>query len=476
MVSLKKHIASSTFFLSLSAVLQKPASLYIFYLLVSHLSMHDYGVLVLLFSFTGPAIVILTLGLGDLFKSEIALARGEGDLVRVKSITYGFLKLGLLIFACSFFLTFFSKSYLESHYSVYLVQFYFLIVLFIAGQYFLNFVAGVLGGFEKFFRTSLLDMGEQLFRLVFLVLAFNFWDFGFLKIALIAYIGSKWFAAFLGIGISFRLFKQIIFSGKTRKGVFAAIIKTTGKWIIFQQVFSGSLRNVNVWLIKVFLSAEAVALYSVASKMYSFITSLLPIQTVIFPLISKRIQDKEIVSLVVRKARKYYFIVSVAIITGVWLFADIFLLKLFPQYLISSFLIKLLVFKLLVEVWGIGQEAILFARRRQRFLFFMSIYGTLQQLFLVFISLYYFGLVGFILAIILNAALSRVIIEFYIKKYLGLLKFSLKDYLSYDDYDRIIINAVLKRLIFFIKLPILLYKRTSAEEELEKQEKEEGGL
>ncbi len=106
----------------------------------------------------------------------------------------------------------------------------------------------------------------------------------------------------------------------------------------------------------------------------------------------------------------------------------------------------------------------------------MSIYGTLQQLFLIFMSLYYFGLVGFILAIILNAALSRVIIEFYIKKYLGLLKFSLKDYLSYDDYDRIIINAILKRLIFFLKLPRLLYKRTSAEEELEKQEKEEGGL
>ena len=45
-----------------------------------------------------------------------------------------------------------------------------------------------------------------------------------------------------------------------------------------------------------------------------------------------------------------------------------------------------------------------------------------------------------------DALILRIIKDIYIKKHLGLQKFKLKDYFSYDKYDKIIVKAIITKL------------------------------
>lgn len=453
-MSIRKKLTMDTLYLSASGNLQKFVSFFVFLIVITQLSVHDYGVLVLLFTLPGPATSLMGLGLWQLITSEIALSYGEGNLGRIKGIIVDYIKLGAGTFCFLIIVGLIFRNYLSAHYDIYLMRYYVYILIFVLGQYLYNFLSTVLHAHEEFLKMSILAVSETIFRLLFFIMAIIFVDLN-IELAFLIYAISKICGFLLVFMLSWRMFVNIFKQPLKQEGELKSIIKKTGKWIIVSDMMDQFLTNVNPWLIKIFLNTNAIAIYGMATKVFSTINSSLPINSVLFPFVSKHIKDNYMISVAVQKARKYYLILSVFVIVFIFLFVDYIVVKFIPNYIEATGLIKIFSFMLLVNVFSLGQQAIFFAYRKQKFLFKIYLYGFVQKLLFNLIFLYYAGLIGLVVSEILHLLIIRIYKDYYIRKKIGLLKYKLKDYFVFDRYDRMLIN------MFLTKFKTLLGRKNS---------------
>lgn len=444
MTSLKKQIAYNTFYLSVSANLQKAISLFVFFLLVTNLSVHEYGVLALLFTIPDPLSSILNIGIGALVVSEIAKARGQKKYSKIKGLLIQYFRTGIIFFLIFFVLSFVFKNYLTDHYNLYLAKYYNIIIFYILGQYLSNFFNNLLRSYEEFFKSSFVSVLEPFVRLVALFVLFT--NSGITtKNAFLVYAISKWTSALLAFILSLGILKKLL-TYKTEGKILQKLVKTTGKWLIFKNIIDKFTANIVPWLIKIFLTTEAIAIYRVTSKIYSTLVRLLPFDSVLFPLISRNIKNTKIISLIVQKARKYYYIFSFLAVATIWLLTGPIITKFLPNYIEVILLIQILSLRLFANGMSLGQTGILYAYNRQKFIFKFFIYGITQRILLYVLFLKFFGLIGLVSVVVVHVFIMTVIKNVYIRKYVGLLKYKMKDYFKYDEYDQMIIKAFIKKL------------------------------
>ena len=451
MTSIRKHIAVGTFSLSISSVIQRVISLFVFFTLVTQLSLHDYGTLVLLFSFVGPGVMAMTMGIGKLIQTEIAINRGEEKEPETRNLLKNYLISGISIFIVLAVLSFILRVMVLEQYGFFLLQFHIPFLLYLLGQYGVNMITIFMQGHEKFTKVSILGIAEPVFRLggIFFILYFMNLD---LMEAFVLYMLSKWFTVFVGVLLAAPQIKNILNQQKIYTNKLIELIKGAGKWMMTRNFLNEILRGVNPWLIKIFLSVEAIAIYDVAMRIYSILMRMFPFSTVLMAFIPRNIKNTGIITIVVHKVRKYFFLLSLFIIAGVWLAVDYVALSFLPQYMESAILLKIVIFKLWIDGMAMGQQGVLYAHRRQKFLFGLFLYGFFQKLLLSIVMLYYFDLIGLVLVLLVHSLVLVLIKSYYIKEKLNLLHFRIKDYLSFDFYDKMILREVIGSLKRFLSL------------------------
>jgi O-antigen/teichoic acid export membrane protein len=455
MPSLKRHIISSTFFLFASNNLQKAISFFVFLFLVRTLSLVDYGVLTLLFSLPGPTLMLISLGVEDVILSEVAAARGKNDTSKIKSILLGYLKSSFWLFCLVFFISYLFRGYLAAHYNIYLLQYYFPVIIFVSGQCLANYITNFLKSHEEFLKISILSTFEPVFRLLSLIIFFYFFTID-VRITFLIYAFSKWFVFFLGTILSLSLFKKTIAAKSQVENEFLKILKSSGKWAIFRNLLDQVTNNFQPWLIKIYLNTEAVALYGFAGKIYSFLTNFIPIQQVLLPVVSRYMEDKKKISLVIQKVTKYHFLFSSITVILLWLFSRFVIGLIAPQYLAAVLLVNLLSFRLFLDSMSIGHTSIFYAYKKQKLLFWIYLYASIQSVAITWFFLYYFGLVGLIVGYLIHIFLIVLVRIFFIKKYIGILNFKIRDFFKYDEYDKMIVERIKSKAKSFF----LFYKKT----------------
>jgi len=450
MAGVAKKIFKGTAALSLSANIQTLISLLVFYILVTELQIADYGVLVLLFTVPGIVLGIAGLGLIELIQSEIALARGVGDFKKIKGLIKGYLGLSLFLFTLVVVVSFYLKSYFVEDYS-FISVFYYPLVLFVFGQYFVNFFINLLKSFEEFAKVAIIEVVEPLFRAFALVVMLFTVGIN-LENAFVVYILSKWVAILFGIILSAGTTINIYRSGTITQNEIQYLIKRHGKWMILRNMIDQLIANAPAWLVNHFLTTSEVALYGVARKIFSIFSKVLPVQSVIFPIISKNIHNDKIISFIIQKARKYYMIFSISIIIAVWLLIDWAIIVVIPEYFAVSLLVKIIFLKLILDAIGLGQKSILFAHRKQKFQFFLFLYGAVQRIILLIIFIYYWGLVGLVISTLIHTSILIMIKRIYIQRN-SWIKFDLLNYFKFDSYDKLILKKIYLRFrnLFFCK-------------------------
>lgn len=186
-------------------------------------------------------------------------------------------------------------------------------------------------------------------------------------------------------------------------GVLWRIMRSHGKWALPQPLLTDLTAKVRPWLIRFFLSTEAVGLFGVAYTFFSALKDLLPIRTP-GALVPRHAGDPAALDRFYRRGTKYYIwtACALALAGAIGVPAAIYLF--FPAFAAAIPLFLLLLPALPLFAFVKPMTFLLVAHRRQKFLLFQSVLQTAVSLVLLLVLLPMAGIAGLAAAEVLAAA------------------------------------------------------------------------
>ncbi|MCG2693827.1 oligosaccharide flippase family protein [Candidatus Parcubacteria bacterium] len=452
---LTKKITESSFLLSASSLLSRFISFGAVIIITRLLNLYEYGALVLAMTVSGPVNIFSSFGLESVIISDLARFRGEKMLGHLKKLLISYSMIKLLVTTAIVLMGWFLKPILVARFGDFIDEFFLILVIWVYAVIFYNIFTAVSNAFEDFKIISIADLSEVTVKTI-LVLVFWMTNVIDIKFILIAYLFGKIFNVGILFFFSIRklyFLKNIVTS---KEAVYKNMILRHGKWAVLSQTVSEQLSStLKPWIIKFLLGVESVALFSVASSLYSALARIVPIKQVIFPIISRRIDDKDVNVIIAQKATKYsfifYFIIGVVSFFLIVPFINIF----FPQYESSIILFRLLLARMLITATGYGHMAFFYAYKEQKQLFKYSFIDVFALFTILPACILLFGLPGIYIERLITIPLLYGAREHYLRKKYNIATWRLKALFTFDFYDKYFLDKVMHkiRLIFKNLIP-----------------------
>jgi O-antigen/teichoic acid export membrane protein len=430
-------------------------------LIIRLLKKEEYGVLALYLSIHAIGGFFLDFGTEGWLVSEIARARGRGDLGVVKYILVRLAQFELIMGAVLGSLivllgTIISPSIPKS------VLFWLGLYLFLTGIkkiIVIGFYSHTLYGHQ-----ILLNSLEQLFKLS--LVAYFLWNRTSSNPVPLSNI-----VAVYPISLSLAIL-SISYSGIRRGASLKGIKGSPLPWRYIKEqvslmVLISGIKRIRdqspFWFIYFLLGSEGVAVYKVAQRVYSFIPSLVRgLEASIFPLASELASsDREKMELMVTKSMKYSLWMAIPGILVLWRVAPIVFKTLFSsKYLDSVIIFRIFLLGLVFNCILAGLRPLFYALNKLKHLFYVYLLGSSAYFVLLLGLLKIFGTPG--------AALSHVSYQLIIISlgwyYLRATESKIKvtEFISIDSFDKEVLKRVQKKVsgIFssFVSLWPISYK------------------
>lgn len=227
-----------------------------------------------------------------------------------------------------------------------------------------------------------------------------------------------------------------------RESLLFSIMLTYGKWNLMSQFFSKAVSGISPWIIKVLISTEAVAIFSVANMLVGGLRDLFPTKT-LGTLIPMRIADTHNAQKIFTFGTKYLFVLGV----GITVLASVAITPVFqvffPHYAAALPLFYAMVG--IVPISALSTMITLFtiALRKQKFLFYQSMIKNVTMLggYLAFIPL--FGLWGMVCERIVTSVYMFLSSYLYIRKMKPGIHFSWRSLASFGPEDAALLKQML---------------------------------
>ncbi len=439
-----KSIIEATLYSSVGSFFVRGFSVVGYGVVIAQLSLHDYGVVVLLLSFLTPAVAFVLFGFERMFVSSVASARGEGRLGFVKGLMREyFLLAGALAFVF-FAAAFLFRAVIARSYDVFLFQYFWVVAAVILGQMLFNGVQIVLEGFERLKHLALLQSVESLVRnAAIIVLAPH------LNIAsvIVLYAAGKFAASAAGFSAVLPVLRELgaIRVRPERRALFT-LIRHHGKWEIAQKMLDQLTAPLKVWVIRLFVNVEGVAVYDFAQKIYSVIISALPVKAVVFPIISRTIAERSLARAIIVKSKKYMLLFYIAVYAAALAISPAVIERFFPQYRGEILVVAVVLLHLFVEVYKLGQGALLYALKEQRYRFFIFYPSLAVQVILTIVMTRAWSVIGTVVAWHLEGVIFGFITNQYLTRRFGMGFWDSREFFRFDEYDRWLLRGVRIRL------------------------------
>ncbi len=200
----------------------------------------------------------------------------------------------------------------------------------------------------------------------------------------------------------------------TLQPVFSLLLEE-GKWALARGAVSTGHESLRAWLFMIILGTEALAFFSAAKSLCGTVKSLLPLKRVLLPLMSRKLiedgQLKEIFSQAIRLTFSIMFVVAAGIILSIPWLVPIFI----PKY--QSAILIFQIMALSLPFGGGGVLTVLFILfDRNKMLLNMALLRVIFMLFLMLPAMYLFGLIGGIVAFLINGLLITIILYTYLRQ------------------------------------------------------------
>lgn len=212
---------------------------------------------------------------------------------------------------------------------------------------------------------------------------------------------------------AFRAWRTI---GGYRGSVLWRVFRTHGKWESFRQFFSKLTSRIQPWLIKIFISTEAVGIYNVALAGADIFKSLFPDETV-STLLPRRAHQKEFMRTFFVYGTKFMTIMGICFFLAGALLGPIGLYFFFPEYLPAMPFFWILLLEVVAAPFERLVDSVLIVRREQKFFFYRTFARDLVWFIAVILFLPAVGLWGMaIIEVILPVAVAFVSYRYLLSK------------------------------------------------------------
>ncbi len=447
--SLTRIIGEGTALFSANNVILKFIGLGSTFVILTAFNVHEYGVLVLILSVI-PLFGFITLpGIDSVVIADMGIEKSKGQLGKVKSIfkNYFFLQLALSIL--TWLVLFLGAEIIDNYYSynahlLRIVSFFFLLAPFRTA-----YIIGM--RYElKYFQQSLVSFFEELFKLIFVLISIFIIDAGIEGI-LFAMLFSQALTILI-LTPSFLPTIRLIKGYKNSENfsIWDFIIKH-GKWSWLSTYTTNFNKSARLWIIKFLLGTEITGLFALALGLYGHTTSLVPISSVIAPVIPQFVNQKDKFSRIVNKGVKYQTIGYVALGTIAFLVFPPIVAFIVPKYIASLPLYKVMLIGLIPGSFLTVLNPTFHALREQKDTFFSTIFRLAITLVLMPIFIILFGIMGVAYEFVVNMILYAAQRYSRIKKFVPSLEISYRHILSVDEYDKMMIKTIKNRVNKILK-------------------------
>ncbi len=446
MNSLHIRLGNGVFWTTFGNFFIKIFSLFSTLLVLNRFGVYEYGLLELVMSVISVFSIFLLSGLNDVAVSDIGVEKSNQNYTRVQGLFWNFFRLQLLLAIIAWSIVFFGAHllsiYVSSNIALFLkvASFSFLISPF-RSMFMLLCNINI-----NFFYQSLYSFLEEAFKLLCLVIVFFVFNMDIEGVILARVLGELLPLIFMTPVFK----KQLLYLGgkmKKEKIHFFYFFSKHGKWGLFSRYIDTLGKNIRIWIIKVMLGTEAVGLFAIAEGLFSHTASLLPIGRVVNSAIPQYINKKETLYKLIKKAIKYQIIGYTFVGMGAYVFFPPILRYLFPDY-VNSIPLFLFMLPMLIPVsFASIFTAMFFAYKAQALLFKAIIKRVLYTIILTPITIVFFGINGVAISYFF------VVLLFVIDRYFVLKTISVgfcidvKDFIRFDETDRMLLKMICKKLI-----------------------------
>lgn len=286
------------------------------FIILSYLSVYEYGLTELVFSVLSLVGIIMLPGIASTIIADMGVARAKDERGYMKMLfhQYTYFLTGVSLIA---FLTLFLGATLLAQFSGNILIAHFLQImslsLLITPLRSISLLIATVH--VRFFDQAVYPIVEELVKMGSMITFFFFFHLGPLGL-LYAIVLSQCLGVlvFLPRTLSgYFYFSQAHAEGKHR---FWEILSTHRKWSVASSYVGTFTQNAQVWIIKALLGTEAVGLYAFATGIMSNISSLIPFTDVFTSLGPKYIEKKDELIALVRNSVRMQLLATLVLIAG----------------------------------------------------------------------------------------------------------------------------------------------------------------
>ncbi len=420
------------------------------FLTISSLTLYQYGVFQLLLSIAGLSFDVTSLG-GGVITNEITRAIGEKREADAKRIylEYFFARISLALVLWA--VVFFGSTYIFNSYSLEFIKDMRVIsFLFITEVVFLTINTLCLARL----KVGLIGLRSTLNKSIqFAILLFFFLQGNLgLKQLIWSIVVSSALSIIFILPQFFRIFNEWKGVTASPNRLLPKIFMTSGTWEISRQLINKATFRIKPWLIKLFISTEAVAIFSIAEMIISTLEDTLPSKTMqsIVPLWLK---EKKLSAKMFSFGIKYYFLTGLTLAILALIIVPPVIHIFFAKYTESLSLFYFMILNLPIFAVGIVTGNYVIAHRKQKFLFFLHLSRNILALSIIVCTIPFIGLWGLAISSVVVPIVITFFVYVYTKKRTPGFYFDKNIIFGFSNEDREIVKKLILEIkIFFSKL------------------------
>jgi O-antigen/teichoic acid export membrane protein len=410
------------------------------FLTITSLTLYQYGVFQLLLSFAGISSDFLGLGSG-VISNEMSRAVAEKRDTDAKRIFIEYTFVRLIIMLITWSIVFFGATYFFRNYDIDFVKDMRVIsFIFISEGLFMIIRTLCLVKFE----FSIIALRATLSKFIQSIILIYYFFQG--NLGLKQMIWSIVIASSLSVIII--LFKSIRVYLKwnnvkaTEQILLWNVFVNLGSWEVLRQFINKITFRVKPWLIKLFISTEAVAIFSIAETIVTTFQDILPSST-IQSIVPSWVKDKDLSTKMFSYGVKYFFLTGLIIMVIAYIIVPPVIHTFFVKYNASLPLFYLMVINLPIFASGIIIGNYIIALRRQRYLFALHLFRSVATLLIILCTLPFIGLWGLAIEFVLIPILMIAAYYQYTKNENKGFHFDFDIIFDFKEEDKIIVKKAL---------------------------------
>ncbi len=378
------------------------------FLILSQLTVYEYGLTELVFSVISTIGLFLLPGLAATVTADLGLERVRKQPGKMKALFLEFFAMNIVLGIIAWAVLFFGSSVVAELSGNALIDKFFKIVSF-------SFLIAPFRGMTSMLATAMVRYADQSFIgpteevIKGLLLLFFFvvlergadgllWATVLAPVAVVILFASRTISAYRE------------FSASTVEGwqPLWNILREHRKWNVASTYVSTLGQNFRIWCIKLLLGTEAVGLYAFAAGMYSHIASTANFQVALTPIVPRYVDRPGLLGRIITASIKYQLAFSALAFVGGCAAVYVLTSWVFPHYAPAFVLVCIMLIALIPHGVTANLTPIFVSFKEQRTLFFSMVVRVTSTIVLLPPALIMGGLTGvgieFVLTMIVTSS------------------------------------------------------------------------